>query len=260
MHPAGGDRLRLQRVHEEGAGEQRDQRQHVQVHAVGARQVGNACAGRVGRLQRHAGRQRKLGCQRLGACAGGQLQVDAGDAPEPVEPPLRKPDVHDRHHLAFAGARQRAGDGQRLRRRAGLQRQRVADPQVEGRQRRGRQVQAIVEQREAPVVARRRLAEPGGRQRSGAQHVNAHHRQTASAQPGRLDDRRFDLQHRTGQRHARIGGHTREHRVAEALARADDRRIGLSRHLTYRGRKLGQRRRVDQMDRIAERHADGNRQ
>jgi hypothetical protein len=38
------------------------------------------------------------------------LQVDAADTTDSVEPPLRKADVHHRHPLTLAGARQRAGE------------------------------------------------------------------------------------------------------------------------------------------------------
>jgi hypothetical protein len=84
----------LQRKHQKGAGEQRHQRQHVQVHAVGARQVRHARGFRIGRDERYAGGQFQLRRQRLGRGTGPQLQLDARQPAQPVEPPLCKAEVH----------------------------------------------------------------------------------------------------------------------------------------------------------------------
>ena len=102
---------RLRREHQETAGEQRHQREHVQVDAVGARQVGAGLLHRVQRRHVRAGRQQRgdLRAHRLAVGARREAQVDAVQLAQPPEAPLRGGDVGERRDAAQAGA-DHAGD------------------------------------------------------------------------------------------------------------------------------------------------------
>ncbi len=257
--------LRLQRVDQERPGEERDEGQHVEVDAIGARQVRYARAGLVGELGEHARRQLPRGGEGAGVRAAAQLQVDAREPSEAVEPPLREPEVHRGGDAAAAGPGQAADDGQRLGARADLHDQLLARRELPLREGGGRQEQAVVEQREARLAATalvRRLvyfSEPGRAEAAAAQRVDAGDREVAAAQPRRLEDCDVDLEHRAGQRHLRVGRDAREHRLVEALARPDDAGIRLPGDLAHGGGELRERRRVDQVHGVAECHAEGDR-
>ena len=257
--------LRLQRVHQERAGEQRHEREHVEVDAVGARQVRHARAGFVGALDEHAGGQLPRRGERARVRRAAQLQVDAREPAEAVEPPLCETEIHRRGEAAGTSAGQATGDAQRLRARADLHDELLARRQLPLRERRGRQEHAVVEQREARRAAAGLVGrlvdfrEPRRTEAPAAQRIDAGDRQAAAAQPGRLEDRDVDLQHGAGERHLRVGRDAFEHRLVEALARTDDARVGLAGDLAHRGRELGERGGVDQVHGVAERHAERDR-
>ena len=97
------DRQRQDREHQERAGEEGDQREHRQVHAVGARHVRDALRGFVGIGGAHAGRQRELAQHRRAVRAAHQPDVDAMQAAEPAERGLRAGDVDHRERRTRRG-------------------------------------------------------------------------------------------------------------------------------------------------------------
>ena len=79
------DRQREHRVDEKATDQQRHQRQHAQVDAIGARQVGHALQRVVGLRDTHARWPRLAALPGVGSHAGGQPQVDAVDARTEIE-------------------------------------------------------------------------------------------------------------------------------------------------------------------------------
>ncbi len=250
-------RLRLQREHEEAAGEQRHQRQHVQVDAIGARQVRHPCRFRVGARDRHAGRQLQRPRQAVDRRSRGELHVDARQLAEPVEPPLRVTEVHHADHLPCARAGQGADDRQPRFARPGEHAQLAAHADLEPLERGGRQEDTVAEDRETRrVVPRHRHQRL--RQGSGAEDVETDDRQHGRARLVDDEHRHVELQHGAGQFDGRMRDDAREQVFVEAVARRGDRRVGLSRDGAHRGRELAQRRGVDQVHRVAERDAHGD--
>ncbi len=97
------DRQREDREHQERAGEEGDQREHRQVHAVGARHVRDALRGFVGIGGADAGRQRELAQHRRAVRTAHQPDVDAVEAAEPAECGLRAGDVDHRERRPGRG-------------------------------------------------------------------------------------------------------------------------------------------------------------
>lgn len=104
----------LRRMDDEGAGEQGDQRQHVEIGPVGAGQRRAAPVFRVGGQGVHARRQqalqRPLRRQQVGP--GFQADIDAMQRAGHAETPLRRGDVHDAQRLPVGAIRQDRGDAQ----------------------------------------------------------------------------------------------------------------------------------------------------
>ena len=251
-------RLRLQREHEEAAGEQRHQRQHVQVDAIGARQVRHPRGLGIGACDRHAGRQLQRPRQAVDGRSRGELHVDARQLAEPVEPPLRVTEVHHADHLPRARAGQGADDRQPRFARPGEDAELAAHADLEPVERGRRQEDAVAEDREARrVVGRHRHQRL--RQGGGAEDVEADDRQHGRARFVETEHRHVELQHGAGQFDGRMRDDPREQLFVEPLARRGDGRVGLPGDGAHRRRELAQRRRVDQVDRIAERdaHRDG---
>ncbi len=110
LRAAPRNRKRLRRVDQERAGEQRHQRQHVEIDAVGAREtVGAACFGLLTDELGIGRQQRRDGCAHARRVhAGREFQVDAVQPSERIEPPLRIGDVHDGDALILLDGGKRA--------------------------------------------------------------------------------------------------------------------------------------------------------
>ena len=186
LRPARQRRLHLQREHQEAAGEQRDQGEHVEVHPVGAGEGGEACLTGVG--------------------AGDASRRPAAGGPSPATPRSRRaaaagrcasarPSRSSRHWAkprSITPSRRpgpRAGQAAAHRQVhapvAGLHLELVAGPHAEALQRRGREEDAVGEQGEA----RRRsppsssaggpdgeIRQQAGRDPAGPQRVHAKNR------------------------------------------------------------------------------------
>ena len=175
-------RERLGREHEQPAGEERDEREHVQVHAIGARDVRRALEPGRRTLDEDAGGQlgREPRAERLDVDAGPQPQVEAVDAAGAVERGLHAGDVGDPEARAVgpgeAGdpeARLAEPDLQRDRiallhaqplRRGRAEEDRVGTQRVEGVGDRGREEVGLHEPRPEDVEPDERGASPPGRQ------------------------------------------------------------------------------------------------
>jgi hypothetical protein len=99
---------RLRRKDQQAAGEQRHQRQHVQIDTV---RTGQAFAGgdaRFRALDREAGGQLRLDAHAHGfdVDAGPKSQVDASNAAQPIEVRLGAGDIHHRESLLRIGGHQ----------------------------------------------------------------------------------------------------------------------------------------------------------
>ena len=129
------DRERLRRKHEQPAGEERHQREHVQVHAIRARDARAALDVRLRALDLHAGGQlrREARAQRADVDARAHAQVDAVQPAEAVESRLHAGDVGKRDP-ALTAARD-SGDAERRLAERDLEPQAVAgrDPKPFGR-------------------------------------------------------------------------------------------------------------------------------
>jgi len=91
----------LGREDEKGAGPQRHQREHIEIHAVGARDGDRPIAFDIRRDREYAGRQMsgQFVLRAADIAARRQAQVDAIDATDPPEDPLRGRDVHEAERL-----------------------------------------------------------------------------------------------------------------------------------------------------------------
>ncbi len=125
------DGKRLRGEHEQPPGEERDQRQHVEIDAVRAREAGAGGDARLRPFRGNAGRQDGVEstAKRIDVDAGREAQIDAGDASEPIELGLRAGDVH--HSEALLARRQRAGNAQGAKREPHLERHDVAGGNAE---------------------------------------------------------------------------------------------------------------------------------
>ena len=255
LRAAGDRRLGLQREYEEAAGEQRHQRQHVQIDPVRARQVGHSRRFGVGAGDGHARRQVQGVRQSVDRGAGRELEVDARQLADTVEPPLRVAEIHHADQLARARTRQRADDGKVHFARAGEHAHRPAGLHVEAKLGRGRQEQAVADDREARrVVGGHRHQRP--RQCRCAEDVQADDRQQRRAGLRRAEHGNLEFEHRAREFDGRIGDDALEQRLVESLARARDRSIGLAGHRADGRREFAQRRLVDEVHRVAQRHPD----
>ncbi|MNV18235.1 hypothetical protein D3C71_1090560 [compost metagenome] len=102
---------RQHREHQKCAREQGHQRQHREVHAVGARQIADALR-RVARLRKHhlrrpAGQRAHGLLPRAAVCARLQLQVNAAELAHAAKQILRSADIHHRQGCAPGGHRAR---------------------------------------------------------------------------------------------------------------------------------------------------------
>ena len=115
MQAAARNRESLRGKSEEGAGQKRHQREHVEIDAIGARQA--VGAPRFGFLVHDlcaCGQDCGNGvaqARRVGAI--GEFEVDALEAPQSSEPPLRRGDVHHRDVLIVGDSGQGPYDSER---------------------------------------------------------------------------------------------------------------------------------------------------
>ncbi len=249
-----GDREREDGEHQEGAGEHRHQRQHGEVDAIGAGDVGEPLLRLARRGGAHARGQDEIADHPLALGAGRQAQVDARQPADHAERDLGAGDVH--HRQRRPGGGDAAGDAQAAPPSRRLQR----DPTLALRALEPARAFGVEEQRlrlehgEAiggvgrPRQERRR--ERGDHQRIDADDPDRH------ALAGGVEGVGLGLDHRAGERHLRMGGDSRVQRLVEARRRADDLEVGLAVDRAHRGAEFGQRRGVDQVHRERQRHAE----
>ncbi len=182
-------------------------------------------------------------------------------APDLIEARLRRADVQHREFLAFAGARQAASDAERDGIRPDLERERVARPHLEALECGRREEEAVAKQRERAGVLGLRLAEQRGRKQRSAEDVDADDAQRG--EPGRRTrhrrHRRLDLDDRARRVDLGQRSDARIQLLVEADPPAADREVGLPEHMAHRAREFVERGGVDQVDGVAERHADRDR-
>ncbi len=145
LRPLGQRCLRLQREDQEAAGQQRDQRQHIQVHPVGTAQVGKARGRGIRSRDHDAGRQRQPLVEVRHGGAGREAQRDPREAPEPTKAPLREAQVHHAQQCAGFRARHRAAHLQPHVSIAGVDLEVVAWLQAQALEGGWRQVDAVLE-------------------------------------------------------------------------------------------------------------------
>ena len=104
------DRQHLGGEHQERAGKQRNQRQHVKIEPVGTRYIRAAFQVRIGRHRLRAGGKqgREFTPEAFDIRSGAQAQVNAVDASQPLQAPLRRRDVHDGDPLPVCARRQQS--------------------------------------------------------------------------------------------------------------------------------------------------------
>ena len=259
-HPL-GHRQRLHRKHQERAREQRHQREHGEVDAVGAREVGHALRRFVRRRGAHGVRQCQRAQHRLAVGARLQPQVDPAQLPEPVEVRLRAGQVDHRQWPGVCA--DTAAHRQRHQPVAGLHPQRFAGVHTEQPLRRRVQEHPVrIEQGQPGAVPQRRVRprQQGGRQRGGHQRVLADQFQPALAALG-VERIGVQLDHRAGQRDPGLRGDAGVERLVQpAAADGAQFHIRLAVDRAHRLPELGQRRGIDQVHREGQRHAQRDRQ
>ena len=253
------------REHEKRPGEQRHQRQHRQVDAVGAREVAHPLR-RIARLgQRGLCGPAGQGLQRLleGAAVGAglQLQVDAGELAHAAQQVLRGANVHHRQRCA-GGAHgacdlhgQGAQAGLQLQRGAGLgaferhaQRLQCGGVEVDGGGGKQR-------------VTRRALPRPGhegwghGGQQQGISPQQAQGDGGIAWGLCRRAGHGCGFQHGVGAGHVGVGGDLGKQRIGQRALHGAHFQVGLAVDGAHGLRELVQRRCVDDMHGKRQRHA-----
>ncbi len=255
-------RQRLRRKHEEGAGEQRHQRQDRQVDPVGAAHIRGAAflLGVVRLPDREAARPGLVELRCEIALEGGaidavaQLEVDPRQLAQPVETPLGGADVHHRQALAGARPLHRTGHAQAHFAGASTQHHGVAAPLAEPGLGRRRQEQRVVGQDVEPAAFLRH-PEQVGRNGAGAEWVDADDAQRSfgSRHAG------LDVENRRGQRHLGMFGQEGIDGFVEQRLAALHLDVGLARQALDRSREFVEGGGVDQVDGETHCHPDRDR-
>jgi len=252
------DGQHLCREHQESAREQRNEREHVEIDAVGTREVAGTHVGILGdghehAIGQHCGEARP---HRLDIAAGLQADGDARQLAEPRETPLRRAEVQRREALARPRTRQAAGDAEHDRSQPGLQLERLPWLDTEpGLSSRRKEQRIVGEQGQTLLVLRH--AQQLRRHAAGAEQVDADQLEDARLVGG--NHQRVDLDQRARHRDGGIGGDALEHRIVEAAARTAHFEVGLAGRRAHRLRELARRRRVDELHGESERDTDGDR-
>ncbi len=208
-------RERLRREHQECAGHQRHQREHVEVHAIGAGHGAQALEFPAGSEHQHARRQRAAQprAHGRGIAAVDQTQIDSIQAPEGPQGPLRRGDVHEAERLGIGRTGEHGADPQGLELVAHDHRQPIPGLQAElGRcapaEHDGVRAQQV-EGDSAEIAEQRRL------QRRCQEGIDPQHRQGV-APAGQGDPQ---LEDRTGDGDRGIARHAGEPVFREAFRR-----------------------------------------
>ena len=241
----------LRRKNEQPAGEERHQRQHVEVDAVGARQ--RAASLDVGVRPLDESARRHLGAQALGQALRvgprAQPQVDAVQKARALEDHLCRTDVDDRKSLT-AGLAQHSGDLQRAHAQAHLDGKRVAFLKPErlgGGCGKKNPVRAQKIQPLAPIPGRQKRLDAGRAKEIEPQDPE---RLAAPGEP------RLHLEHRTRHRHFGQPCDARVQRLVETRPGAANSQIGLSGERLHGGGEFVDGRLVDELDGVAESDAE----
>jgi hypothetical protein len=251
--PTSRPRASPRRENEHAAGEQRDEREHVEIHAIRARQPRGGRHAGLRRCCDKSGRQQCLHALRERSDVGARrcAQVDARQPAAQSERILDGSDVHHRVTQRPAATRH-TGDAQRQRCAARCDVDGVAivnaQPACCGRA--GKQ--RVASQRIHPVP---RCADERRRDRSRAKHVDAYERQRRVATAHR--DIGFDDGARDGD-----AVELREQRIeclVEAGARPAHLDICISGKRRKSRRKLVHRGTIDELDGVAERDTERDR-
>jgi hypothetical protein len=244
---AANDCVRLRGEHEQGAGEKRDQREHVQVHAIRSRQARARRYGGLGPNELHAGWQHRAQPFLEGVLRNSRTQshVDAREQPQPIERRLRGCDIHETEALVARGG-ELACHPQRHVAKRDLHAKRVTDGKIQGAQSGRAQEERIGSQGIEAVDGAR---DHSWLQVTRAKHVDADDPQRC-VPPGELG---IDFYH--GAR----DGHVPQPRdlwiegFRKAAARPADFEIGVAGQRLHALRKLVDGRGVDELHRVTER-------
>ena len=238
------DFQRLRGEHQEAAGEERDERKHVHVDAIGARERGAAFLDRLDRRDVRARGKQRLDARAhcLAVRAGGESQVDAIQLPGPSEPPLRRGDVGERGDPAQARRGKNARDLELDHLEAGDHAQffALAQSRLEGNER-----HVGLQQRKPPLGL---VQEQGGLDRGRAQRIDPDQADRAPA-----GETRIELEHRARHRDAGNAGERGVQRLGKAGAAAAHLEVRFARERAHARRQLLDRGAVDQADGEAER-------
>ena len=257
LAPPSRDRQRLRRVDEEGAREERHEREGRQVGSIRARQPNRIVTRLARRRESHAGRQQRshriLDCEWVRPRR--QPQVHSIELAQPIEPPLRGADVEHAERLAVFAGRQQSGDPQLHRIERDLHVERIADLELEGLGRRRAQPDGILGQQ--PAALRGGGAGRGQRRLQFRRTERVDADQLQGAVPTRQS--RLRLDHRTRHGDARDCGKPGE----QVLVEAEPGRLhGQVRHAEQAARgelHLVRRDAIDQVDREPERDTERDR-
>ena len=233
---------RQHREHQEAAGEQRHQRQHGEVDAVGARQIADPLGGVARRRRRDAGGQLQRAQPGIAIGTGAQAHVNPGQLADAAEQVLRGGDVH--HRQRRTASDHRSGDPGVAQFQPALQPHDAAGGQL---LRRRIEKDGGRRQQRQPVGADRGLRHQRRRHRGDHQRVDSHHPQGLPlAAVQRPQGAQF--QHRTGDRDGGIGADPLEQAFVERPLRGAQFQIRLAVDRAHRAGELAQRRRIDELD------------
>ena len=249
-------RQRLRREHEERARPQRDQRQHVQIDAVRARDRRGAVA--LG-LRRDGERpRRQMAIERAAedsaSTPGLQREVDAIQAPELAEQPLRRGDVHDAERLGVSALGQNVDDAQISRAIAHDHAQSIAGVQVELGGRAIAQHDRV--RREQIERASFDVADEGRLQSRGGEGIETQDLERVAARR----QGHFELEHGARDAHGRILRELLVQALRESVARTPYHDVRIAHQALRRQPELVERGGVDEIHRGAERDPESDRE
>jgi hypothetical protein len=224
---------RLRREHQEAAGEERDHREHVQIHAVGSRRVAARLLQRLDGGNVRARWKHRADCLQDGAPVGAarKVHVEAVELAQAIEAPLRRRDVGQR------------GESPQIRDSGDLERHGARPDDQPDRC----FAEALgSKRREQHLVGREKLY------LALAQGVDADHAQRAL----RAGDADVELEARVHPRHAWKAGDLRIERLGKAAAPAAHLQVGFAGHRAHGSSEVFHGGPVQQVDAVAERHAE----
>ena len=212
---------RLGRENQEAAGEERDQREHIEVHPVGARRIGARLLERFDRRGIDAGRKEALDGFQHGVAVrpARNAHLQPIELAEPPEAPLRGGDVDERRLAAQRRLRQDARHGELERSLSDDEAQVLALAKPERRGRGSREERPVRREELVAILSRERRL-----QQRRAQDVDADHAQRALG----AGEAGIELEHRARDAHAGELRDLRIERLGKAAAGAAHLDVGFA--------------------------------